>query len=63
MINTKVYDNGLKLVVEEMPNFESCAVYVMVKTGSANEKEGFMVYLILLNTCFLKAQKHEQVLI
>lgn len=41
MINTKVYNNGLKLVVEEMPNFESVCLYVMVKTGSANEKEGF----------------------
>ena len=30
MINTKVYNNGLKLVVEEMPNFESVCLYVMV---------------------------------
>ena len=41
MIKTKVYNNGLKLVVEEMPNFDSCAFYVMVKTGSINETPGF----------------------
>ena len=41
MIKTKKYKNGLKLVVEEMPNFETCSLYVMVKTGSVNETEGF----------------------
>ncbi len=41
MIKTKIYSNGLKLVVEEMPSFESCSIYVMVKTGSVNETEGY----------------------
>ncbi len=40
MVKTKIYDNGLKLVVEEMANYESCAFHLFVKTGSINEKAG-----------------------
>lgn len=39
MINTKVYPNGLRLVVDEMKNFESCAFHILVCTGSVNEDE------------------------
>ncbi len=37
MINTKVYPNGLKLVVEEMAGFESVAFNMFVNVGSVNE--------------------------
>lgn len=40
MIQTKVYPNGLKLVVSEMKGFESVSFNMFVKTGSINEKEG-----------------------
>ncbi len=37
MINTKIFKNGLKLVVEEMKGFESVAFNMFVGTGSINE--------------------------
>lgn len=40
MIKTKQYENGLKLVVDEMTGFESVAFNVFVKTGSVNEQVG-----------------------
>ena len=40
MIKTKIYENGLKLIVNEMPGFESVAFNMFVKTGSINEAEG-----------------------
>ena len=40
MIETKIYKNGLKLVVNKMPGFESVAFNMFVKTGSVNEVEG-----------------------
>ena len=36
----KEYENGLKLVVEDMKNYESVAFHILVKTGSVNEVEG-----------------------
>ena len=41
MIKTKIYKNGLKLVVDNMQGFESVAFNMYVKTGSVNETEGF----------------------
>ena len=40
MIKTKQYENGLKLVVDEMAGFESVAFNIFIKTGSVNEKVG-----------------------
>ena len=40
MIKSKIYENGLKLVVSEMTGFESVAFNMFVKTGSVNEKSG-----------------------
>ena len=40
MIKTKIYPNGLKLVVDEMPHFESVAFNMFVNTGSTNETPG-----------------------
>ena len=40
MIKTKQYENGLKLVVDEMAGFESVAFNIFVKTGSINERAG-----------------------
>lgn len=40
MVQTKIYKNGLKLVVDKMDNYESVAFHMFVKTGSVNEKEG-----------------------
>lgn len=40
MIKSKVYGNGLKLVVDEMTGFESVAFNMFVKTGSVNEMPG-----------------------
>ena len=40
MIQTKIYSNGLKLVVDKMKGFESVAFNMFVNTGSANEVEG-----------------------
>lgn len=40
MAIVKNYDNGLKLVVEQMNGFESVAFHIFVKTGSVNEVEG-----------------------
>ncbi len=40
MIKTKQYENGLKLIVDEMAGFESVAFNIFVKTGSVNEKVG-----------------------
>ena len=37
-MQTKIYPNGLKLVVEEMSGFESVAFNMFFKTGSINEK-------------------------
>ena len=37
MIKTKILENGLKLIVDEMPAFESVAFNMLVHTGSANE--------------------------
>ena len=36
-MQTKIYQNGLKLVVDEMKGFETVAFNMLVKTGSANE--------------------------
>lgn len=33
----KQYDNGLRLIVDNMKNYESVAFHVLVKTGSVNE--------------------------
>lgn len=41
MINTKIYPNGLKLVVEQMKGYESVAFNMFVKVGSINETEGY----------------------
>ena len=41
MTNTKIYKNGLKLVVQSMENFESVSFNMFVKTGSINETEGY----------------------
>ena len=41
MTNTKIYKNGLKLVVQSMENFESVSFNMFVKTGSINEAEGY----------------------
>lgn len=40
MAKTKIYNNGLKLIVEQMENYESVAFNIFVKTGSVNEVEG-----------------------
>lgn len=40
MIKTKIYPNGLKLVVDEMPYFESVSFNMFVNTGSINEIPG-----------------------
>lgn len=41
MLNTKIYPNGLKLVVDQMKGFESVTLNLLVKTGSINETPGF----------------------
>ena len=41
MTNTKIYKNGLKLVVQSMENFESVSFNMFVKTGSINETGGY----------------------
>ena len=41
MIKTKIYKNGLKLVVDDMAGFESVAFNMYVKTGSINETNGY----------------------
>lgn len=40
MVKTKIYKNGLKLVVSKMDNYESVSFNMFVKTGSVNESKG-----------------------
>ena len=40
MIKTKIYENGLKLVVEKMTGFESVAFNMFVGVGSVDEQKG-----------------------
>ena len=36
---TKIFDNGLKLVIDKMDGLFSVSAGVLVKTGSANETD------------------------
>lgn len=58
MTFTKIYDNGLKLVVEKMEGLYSVSIGVMVGTGSANEtkKENGISHFIE-HTMFKGTQK------
>ena len=41
MVKTKIYKNGLKLVVDKMDNYESVSFNMFVKVGSVCETEGY----------------------
>ncbi|MGN1212513.1 MAG: M16 family metallopeptidase [Christensenellales bacterium] len=41
MVKTKIFKNGLKLVVDKMENYESVSFNMFVKVGSVCEEQGF----------------------
>ena len=41
MVKTKIFKNGLKLVVDKMDNYESVSFNMFIKVGSVNEQEGY----------------------
>lgn len=40
MVKTKIYKNGLKLIVDKMDNYESVSFNMFVKVGSVGEEQG-----------------------
>lgn len=50
MIKTRTLNNGIRVIMEEMPQVQSIAIGIYVRTGAIDENKKMPAFLILLNT-------------